>query len=336
MIKIAIGIITYKGNTAKYLPAFLESLKKQTRSDFTLYVYDNTDDGSRVNIDELQKSDIKKQIFGNGLNIGFGAAYNYMLAKATDDNIDYFLVLNCDMVLELDMLERLIAYAVGDQGAIAVIPKLLRWDFANNVKTKVIDSYGIVADRKLRFFEKFNGLVDRQQVLAPERVFGFTGAAALFNMRLLEESVMGVEIFDELMFMYKEDCDLSIRFNLAGLKIVVVPSAVAYHDRTAVQSGRSSFKIVLNRSNKSPQIKSWSLRNQFIIYLKYWRFMDVGLKFSVAMQAAKMMIYILLFERFLLKDLWQVLGAYSAIREKSFLIKNKLTRSEFVGLFSGF
>ena len=67
-----------------------------------------------------------------------------------------------------------------------------------------------------------------------EDVFGASGGASLYRVKMLEE----VGLFDEDFFAYYEDVDISFRAQLAGWKVRYVPESVAYH-----QIGATSGKI---------------------------------------------------------------------------------------------
>lgn len=328
--KVYIGFIAYEENTAKYLPYFLPSLKNQTYNNIHIVCFDNSADHHNANSSYIEANFREAELtWCGGRNLGFGAAYNKMLTRAIESGAEYFLALNPDMILQADMLEKLIQYAETDRNAVAIIPKILRWDFTNQVKTRIVDSYGLVADKKLRFFDNFQGLIDKQQIKEPSPVFGFTGAAVLFNLQQLQTVKVDGQYFDERMFMYKEDCDLSIRFKLAGLQTVIVPEAIAYHDRTAAIVGRSIMQIFANRTNKGELVKRWSFKNQLIIVLKYWRFMNFSFRLSVSFQVFKMLIFILLFERFLLKELFIVFKLAKEIRNTAAKINCSISKAEF-------
>lgn len=265
MPKAAIGIITYGESTAKYLPYFLDSLKAQTFQDFQLITFDNTEDNSTANSEIIAEKGIAAINLKEDKNVGFGKAYNLIIAKAIEIDAEYLLALNPDMIVEQDMLEKLVAALDSAPQAGAIAPKILRWDFNSKQKTDLVDSYGLTMDRYFRFFDAFQGQPDSNQIKDREDIFGFTGAAVLLRLKALEEIRFNHEYFDEFMFMYKEDCDLSLRIRLAGWKIMIEPSAVAFHDRTAANVGKSLSKIASGRRFKSPKVKQWSFLNQLIL-----------------------------------------------------------------------
>ena len=56
MSKLIIGFITYGESTAKYLPYFLDSLKKQTFQDFETLAIDNSEEKENVNTKFVQEN----------------------------------------------------------------------------------------------------------------------------------------------------------------------------------------------------------------------------------------------------------------------------------------
>ncbi|KGN40866.1 hypothetical protein N801_10795 [Knoellia aerolata DSM 18566] len=52
---------------------------------------------------------------------------------------------------------------------------------------------------------------------------------------------------DESYFMYHEDTDLSLRCHLAGLDVVLVPTALATHDHDFSRNARKMFLLERNR-----------------------------------------------------------------------------------------
>ncbi len=71
----------------------------------------------------------------------------------------------------------------------------------------------------------------------------------------------------------------------------------------------------INRASKSRTVKAWSFRNQQIIFRKFWRMQSFKNKLAIIWYNLKMIVFILLFERYLLKE-------FSDLR----LVKNEIKR----------
>lgn len=301
-MKLAVGIILYNENTAKYLSYFLESLWNQDFQDLKLIIADNSEEQNNDNKKYLESLDNKNfEYKWSGGNIGFARAYNIIIRKAREIDAKYFLAINPDMILEKDCLKNIVMAMDSDSKLGSLSPKVYQWDFKNNKKTDIIDTCGIKEIGALRFNdvgqgEKDNGQFDDIKIIGP------SGAAALYRMDALEKIKFNNQYFDELMFMYEEDCDLAYRLQLAGFKSKCVKEAIVYHDRTASAKGISNLAVAFNRKNKAGKIKQWGFLHKHIIFVKYWRILKTKQKTEVIWFAFRMFIFALLFEQYLLKQ----------------------------------
>lgn len=305
MSRLVIGFITYGEYSVKYLPFFLPSLIGQAGPEAKIIYVDNTDDGSTGNREYIGRNFPQVELVHQGKNLGFGAAYNLMIGKAAEAGAKYFLALNPDMVLESGAIARMIEVMESDPALGSVSPKILRWDFAKNEKTKIIDSCGIILRPGLRFIDLGQGRADDGSFDQAE-ILGPSGAAALYRVSALDKIKEAGQCFDELFFMYKEDCDLAYRLKLAGFRSRLVSEAVVYHDRTAAATGASDLTVAANRRNKSRQVKRWSFLNQQIIFVKYWRLEDLSGKLAIVWYQLKILVFVLLLEQYLLAELWKL------------------------------
>jgi GT2 family glycosyltransferase len=300
--KLTIGFITYGLSTAKYLPYFLSSLKEQIFKDFKVLAFDNSEEAENENVELLKNNYPEIEILRTGENLGFAKAYNIMINRAIANGAKYFLAINPDVIMESNLLARLIEAIDSGNEFWAVTPKILKWDFSNNEKTNIIDSCGLIMRSGLRFFEQGQSEIDKGQY-DDAAIFGCGAAVALYKAEALEKVAENGQYYDELMFMYKEDCDLAYRLNFAGYKTKLVADALAYHTRTASGYGENIFSIALNRRNKSRAVKEWSFLNQQIIYFKYWNLQNFKNKLAIIWWEIKMLLYIIFFEQYLLKQI---------------------------------
>jgi GT2 family glycosyltransferase len=81
---------------------------------------------------------------------------------------------------------------------------------------------------------------------AAAEVFGFNGGCAALSRAALED----VGLFDESLFMYYEDTDLSWRLSRRGWVVRHVPDAVAVHDHAASSGTSSPFFLDHNERNR--------------------------------------------------------------------------------------
>jgi GT2 family glycosyltransferase len=217
-------------------------------------------------------------------------------------------VLNPDTLLEADAITQLITALAGDRSLAAVSPKICRWDFVSQQKTKIIDSCGLVLKAGLHFADLGQGAEDTGQ-FDERSIIGPSGAVGLFRLSALEkvkEPGAGQDVvsqyFDEHFFIYKEDCDLAYRLQAAGLKSRLVPTAIAYHDRTVASSGHGLWRDLTNRGQKSRLVRAWSFRNQHFLFVKHWKKQNFVNKIIVIFRFLSMFVFSLILEQFLLKQ----------------------------------
>lgn len=302
--KIYVGFITYGKSTAKYLPYFLPSLKRQSFKDFKILAVDNSETPDNENAAYIKNNFPEIELKWAGENLGFAKAFNLMINRAAGAGAEYFITLNPDMLLE-DGAPAGLAEAMDNNSELgSATAKVLKWDFINQKKTDIIDSCGLKLLPGLRFADFLEGKPSAAGCEGD--IIGVSGAAAIYRLSSLEKVKRGGQYFDELMFMYKEDCDLAYRLFLAGFKAKCVDAAVVYHDRSSGGRGEDNLAVAKNRRNKSRRAKGWSFLNQQIIFLKYWRLQSLTNKMAIIWFEFKMLVFILLVEPYLLKELFNL------------------------------
>lgn len=266
-MKLAVAFIAYNDNSFKYLPFFLPSLARaleRAQKDFSdlnfeFLVLDNSRRDFTANRDYLldffnQKSWLH-HFWSEADNLGFARAANLMFNRSLEDDCDLFLLLNPDVCLDEFFLSEILKAQRQDDSVAVWVPRIMRWDFSGRRLSDIIDSYGLGLSRSHRFFDRGQGRKSDCYPTAGREVFGFTGAGALFNLKLVlpvaERREDGWDFFDRRLFMYKEDVDLSYRLQLAGQKIFFLPTALMYHDRSLsqinsirkiIQAGRDTWR----------------------------------------------------------------------------------------------
>ncbi len=300
-IKLVIGFISYEENTAKYLPYFLPSLVKQTFKDYKIVVADNSKKSENENSLYIRKNYKDIEIIWSQGNIGFAKANNIIIRRVKELGAEYALLLNPDMILEPTAVEKLVKALDHDDKLGAVCPHVYKWDFKNNTKTKIIDTLGIKEISALRFKDIGQGEEDKGQY-NKAKIIGPSGAAAMYQLSALEKIKENDNFFDELMFMYEEDCDLAYRLKQAGYTSACVSEAVIYHDRSASAKGMSNLAVAFNRKNKARWIKEQGFKNKHIIFIKHWKTLSLFSKMQVLWFAFRMFVFALLFEQYLFKQ----------------------------------
>lgn len=260
MPTVSVHIVTY--NSLSDIEACLESVFKQTYPVQDIIVVDNSSqDGTRS---VLERYADKIKCINLESNVGFAAAHNKAMVLS---QADYFLVLNPDVTLHPDYLRELMVFIkqYNDERLGSLTGKLLLndgildqnkgrgntsdeslWCAQHVQKEAIIDSLGLRITKARRAFDLGSGDPSVQWTQSKE-VFGVSGAAALYQRKMIEEISLNNEFFDETFFAYKEDVDVAWRARLFGWKAMMVASAWAYHKRGWKAGSRKKQPLFVRR-----------------------------------------------------------------------------------------
>ena len=242
-------------NDEAFLDRCLESVQQQSVSVRVKILDNNSADGTC----EVARRFVVQLVQSNE-NRGFSYGHNYNLLG---EDFEHTLILNADVVLRHDYLEKLLTALEEVEGAGMAGGKLHRMDSRGRRICRndhpVLDSAGIFFTPSQRHFDRGSEEEDRGQYDRRQLVFGVTGAALLCRKEMLEDLRIGNECFDEDFFAYREDADLAWRAQLRSWKVVYEPRAMALHRRLVVPSRRRQLSGLINYH---------SLKNRYLMRMK--------------------------------------------------------------------
>jgi GT2 family glycosyltransferase len=221
------------------------------------------------------------RVVRNKANLGFCGAHNQGVRAFLNSRAEFMLILNPDVVLAPDALEKLVRTLGADSRAGSAACRLMRaQDDLLPISPPTFDSTGMFMTPSLRHFDRGSGEEDRGQYRQREYVFGATGACVLLKREcivdlLLEEGGYAHDLyriypqladfrdaraplFDEAFFAYREDADVAWRAQAYGWRCVYEPEAVGYHKRVVLPERRAELPPELNRLG---------VRNRFLLQL---------------------------------------------------------------------
>jgi len=233
-------VLNYDGRAL--LDTALPSLLAQRYPNFTVTVIDNgSSDGSAAYVRERWP---EVEVLELPVNVGVAAALNRGIEAAQGQ---FVALLNNDIELEPDWLDRLVAALSEHPGAASASGKLLRF-----YEREVIDAAGDGLRWSGAAFNRGGGERDAGQYDRPAEVLTACAGAALYRREALAE----VGPFDEDFWAYLEDVDWGLRAQLLGYTSRYVPAAVGYHMRGATTS------------KEKPRYRLPQRRNQLWLLLK--------------------------------------------------------------------
>lgn len=209
------SIIIPTWNGRHHLADCLNSLRAQTVQEFEVILVDNgSTDGTQAYV---RATFPEVRLLELGENCGFTGACNAGYAAAKGDII---LLLNNDTAAEPTWLAELLAALERYPEAGSAVGKILLYDQRDILHTAgdLYRTDGIPANRGV--WQKDMGQFDRE-----EWVFSGCGAAVAYRRAVLES----VGFLDDDLFFSCEDVDLGWRINLAGWRVIYVPTARVYH-----------------------------------------------------------------------------------------------------------
>jgi len=224
MNRVAVVVLNYKG--IEDTVNCLKSLEKQTYKHFKIIAVENgSHDTSASVFKKLEaKYGEKLQTLYNSENLGFTGGVNTGIKWALEHNYDSIALFNNDAIAEPTWLEELVkAHRVKKS---SITTGLLLHEHGDT-----IDSTGDWYSTWGLPFPRNRGDKARNAPAA-EFVFSATGGGSLYDANLFRE----IGLFDDVLFAYYEDIDISFRAQLAGHSVWYTPAAVAYHKQGATSN----------------------------------------------------------------------------------------------------
>jgi GT2 family glycosyltransferase len=225
---LSIIIVNYK--TPELTTRCIESVCNSTVNfGFEIIVVDN--DSQDNSEEKITKKFPNVKWINSGDNLGFGRANNLGAQNAMGKN---FLLLNSDMLLEKETLEKSLSILNNDSTIGALGCHLINEDGTDqkSVYYHIGDYNGVLKDNLF-----YNYLFYKQ----PTKIKGIMGAFMLIPQNIFDQ----VNGFDPDFFMYAEELELCTRISKAGYKIEYTEETTAIHKH----GGSSSSKRWSQRQN---------------------------------------------------------------------------------------
>jgi len=184
----------------------------------------------------------------NILNTGFGTGHNLAIKKYCSES-KFHLFLNPDITFDTFLLSELINYLNLNQDVGILMPKIIYPNGTNQKLAKLSPGILDLLIRRLPFLQYFFNNFLIQYELRHYKYDKIIDIPFLSGCFLLckTEIFKNIGGFDENLFLYMEDVDLTRRFISYGKRSVVYPFAYAIHDHEYKKiDNLNSFKIFFN------------------------------------------------------------------------------------------
>lgn len=261
MNKKIVSVIVVNWNGKHHLEDCFSSLLSQDYPALENILVDNASVDGSVEFMKIKFPTVS--VIQNKSNIGFGPAVNKGMAEAKGE---FFLFLNNDLSLKVNCISRLVK-SLEKPNIGGSIPKILFFD-----KRDSINSFGVDVNYLGIACPKYIYEKDNEALMEEE-----TPCGGIFMIRRDLAKKLGG--FDESIFFYHEDHDLSWRIRLLGMKLIVDPKAVIYHK---YHFGRNKDKFYLSEKNRLYLIlKNYCFKTLILILPAAFLVEIAGICFSI-------------------------------------------------------
>lgn len=215
-----------------------------TELNVKLYLVDNSPS------DELKKlgMDSRVEYIHNPSNPGFGAAHNIAIEKAIEEGSKYHLVLNPDIYFNKGTLEEICNFMDANKNVGQLMPKVtypngdLQYLCKTNPTFFDLFARGFMPPFLKKAFSKRMNRYEYRDQDYNKAIYDIPYLSGCF-MFLRSSTMKEVGFFDDKIFMYLEDADLTRRF-LEVSQTVYFPNVQVYHHFAKLTHKELKFKMI--------------------------------------------------------------------------------------------
>ena len=248
----SVVIPNYQG--AECILDCIESVLKTSGEDIEIIVVDNASPDKSAEI--IRRGFPTVKLIQLESNVGYGEACNI---GARNSLGAYLIFLNNDTIVQEGWLRELVS-SLRDDNIGAVCSKVV---LPGTPET--IDSCGGVSDIYGFAWSRGKGEIDRSQYDDSRECFYAVGSSLAIRRDVLE-TVGG---FDNELFMYLEDVDLSWRLRLLGLRVLYVTGSKVMHKSGITRMKTTDIQYLFNRNRLRMILKNYSLGSLISILPRY-------------------------------------------------------------------
>lgn len=244
-MKTSGSIVLYKSEV-EVISEVIHSFFRGESNGRKLYLVDNSPTDELSSLANLYKSNIE-YVFANA-NLGYGAGHNVAIRKSMEEGFEYHVVLNPDLSFEAETIPALEKFMDENKDVGVCSPDIM--DYYDDSRKRALKLLPTPLNAFLRAFFHNSNLfsnMDEQYTLAfadyskiLESPY-LSGCFMFFRHKALKE----IGLFDENIFMYYEDADISRRM-FRKYRVCCLPNVKAKHiaDK-ATHKSRKMFWITV-------------------------------------------------------------------------------------------
>jgi GT2 family glycosyltransferase len=253
---VTISVIIVTRNSERFILKNLASIYNQTLLPSEVIVVDN--DSTDSTLLSVKNEFPRVKIIENKKNLHYAKSVNIGIKQAEGD---LFIVLNDDIELEFDFIERIYQdyENAENKDQIAAISPVIRF----NKLRRFINSVGNIVLKNNWGADNFMGVVDLGQFKDISSLGSVCFGAVAIPRRAWE--IVGEM---DCGFKFYDDIDWCFRSHLEGLKIRFDPEAIAYHEFGGTYPAGIKLTFIV-KSRLRYVIKNFPLKRMFEFVLNY-------------------------------------------------------------------
>lgn len=253
MKRYKVSVIILNWNGYKDTTTCVNAVQKSIYPHYEILIVDNasTNESEKV----LRKTFPHITFIQTGNNLGYAGGNNIGIEKALKNGSDYVLILNNDCIIDSHLLSEMVQKAEKDKRIGLITPKVYSHD---NVISHIGSKLNWFSPAITTFIgenETDHGQYDNEQSvdIAP-------GDCLFINSLVFKK----IGLLNPTYFLYYEDTDWSIRVKDAGLKIIYLPTAKAWHEGSHstgnTTSALGSYYILRNKFQFAFYFAPWNAK----------------------------------------------------------------------------
>lgn len=225
---IKIAAVTVNWNKPEVTCACIDLLLNQKNVHPHIILVDNGSTDNSIDYFRDKYSEGNVELLELPRNVGFAGGYNAGIRAALDTFAEYILIINNDVEPSPDLIQLLLQ--VMDDSVGVTSPAIYYYE-------KPTEIWSIGGDINQLLLAPLDAHNRKANIASHsiQRTF-LSGCVMLFKREVFDR----VGCFDEQFFMYYEDLDLCLRIKKAGIKMIVVPNAAAYHKVSVSSDGENT------------------------------------------------------------------------------------------------
>lgn len=245
---VNVSIVLYKSSFEE-IEMLVQTLRK-TESVTNVYLIDNSPTSNTA------YQNLAAEYIFNARNIGYGAAHNIAIRKSIEQQADYHLVVNPDIIFDAAIIDKMVAFMNNNTIIGHLMPKIFYPDGQIQYLCKLLPTpFDLIfrrflpqswTEKRTHKFEMRNSGYNQTM-----EVPYLSGCFMFLRVKALKK----VGIFDERFFMYPEDIDLTRRIH-QKFRTVFYPEVSVVHNH-AQDSYKSHRMLWIHISNMIKYFNKW-------------------------------------------------------------------------------